>query len=187
MCACVCVHDFNPCILCVCDEAVAHDKWASHSSSASVWCVSSLIPPHSDILWKHLWGFNGRIKLFSKDYLPLELHFCVCVCMCVHLHVNKSVFPLLSCSNIFQKLQEGLSKIMKLLSKDFFPTLLSLLLTPVFATGWIFNLLHHFDLLNHSLSSFWIKPFHCLLLCLRSSSGFVVFFSASLFFLVVCN
>ena len=94
-------------------------------NAASLWCVFCFFfLHHSDILRKHLGGFNGRIKLFSRDYLPLELHLCVSVCVRVCVHVNKSALLLFNYSNIFQKLDEGLSEIMKLFSEDFFlPTI----------------------------------------------------------------
>lgn len=144
-----------------CDKCVFHGAaWMPSACDGCVCvCASSSLPIQIFFgsIWEDLMGeSNYSLKIiFPYSYISLSL--CVCV--------NKSALLLLrlfNYSNSFPKLQEGLSKIMKLFSKDSSPSApLSLLLTPVFATGWIFNLLDHFDLLNHSLSSFWIKPLLC--------------------------
>lgn len=68
------------------------------------WLYVCVFSSHSDILRKHLRGFNERIKLFSQDYLRLELYIRVCV----HVHMWTRVF--FSHSNIqtFPKASAGI-------------------------------------------------------------------------------
>lgn len=94
-------------------------------------------------IWVYLMKELNNSEKNNYLFLP-----CVCVCVCVCL--NKSALTLFNCT-----VSRSFSKIMEVFSEGFLARApLALLHAPAFTAGWIFNLLDHFDLLNHSLSSF---------------------------------